>query len=123
MPPNVKVFRFEMRKIRSLGQVACAHLSVPSVCDCAIGVRVLVRGCSLCRVRDPVRVAWCGCGARASCSVEAEPGVCTGYYSAHDSAIQLNRLELYRAFVRLCVSTFQGLMGVHTGALRRSLKW
>ena len=102
----------------SLGQVACAHLSVPSVCDCAVGVRVLVRGCSLCRVRDPVRVAWCGCGARASCSVEAEPGVCTGY-SAHDSAIFKATAEQtdYRESVRQsCVSTFQGLMGVHTGA-------
>ena len=88
------------------------HLSVPSVCDWAVGVRVLVRGCSLCRVRDPVCVAWCGCGARASCSVEAEPGACTGY-SAHDSAIQLNRLQSVR---QSCVSTFQGLMGVHTGA-------
>ena len=86
--------------------VACAHLSVPSVCDWAVGVRVLVRGsgCSLCRVRDPVRVAWCGRGARASCSVEAEPGACTATgYSAHDSAIQLNRLQSVR---QSCVFTF-----------------
>ena len=49
---------------RSTASWRVPNLSVPSVCDWAVGVRVLVRGCSLCRVRDPVRVAWCGRGAR-----------------------------------------------------------
>ncbi len=56
----------------------CAVRSVGR-CDWAVGVRVscvLVRGCSLCRVRER--------GARASCSVEArEPGVhATSVHSA-----------------------------------------
>ena len=51
---------------RSTASWRVPNLSVPSVCDWAVGVRVLVRGCSLCRVRDPVRVAWCGCGARVA---------------------------------------------------------
>ena len=67
-----------------------------------------------------IRCVWHGAGAVrcALCSVEAEPGVCTGY-SAHDSAIFKATAEQtdYRESVRQsCVSTFQGLMGVHTGA-------